>query len=189
MASSASFIIFCLVVMVVVPTSTLATTYTVGDTGGWVMGTDYSTWTSGKTFKVGDSLVFNYAGGHTVDEVSGSDYNTCTVGKSITSDNSGATTVALKTAGTHYFICGVAGHCGGGMKLSVTVVAAGSTAPTTPTTSPASPSSGGTSTGTATPTTNRPASNMPDSSSLATVSPSVGVVLAAVAAAVAVMVS
>lgn len=76
--------------------------------------------------------VFNYGSGHTVDEVSGSDYKTCTTGNSITSDSSGATTIPLKTAGTHYFICGVVGHCGMGMKLSVTV-GSGST-----TTAPAS---------------------------------------------------
>ncbi|KAK8642753.1 hypothetical protein V6N13_012086 [Hibiscus sabdariffa] len=99
----------------------LAKVYTVGDASGWTTGVDYSTWTSGKTFKVGDSLVFNYPTSHTVDEVSKSDYSTCTVGNAITTDNSGATTVALKKAGTRYFICGVVGHCGNGMKLAVKV--------------------------------------------------------------------
>ncbi|KAK8552170.1 hypothetical protein V6N13_120589 [Hibiscus sabdariffa] len=99
----------------------LAKVYTVGDASGWTTGVDYRTWTSGKTFKVGDSLVFNYPTSHTVDEVSKSDYSTCTVGNAITTDNSGATTVALKKAGTHYFICGVVGHCGNGMKLAVKV--------------------------------------------------------------------
>ncbi|KAJ0024100.1 hypothetical protein Pint_08392 [Pistacia integerrima] len=86
-----------LVICMVVPS--LATVYTVGDSSGWTMGADYSTWTSGKTFKVGDSLVFNYGSGHTVDEVSASDYNTCTTGNALTTDSSGATTIALKTAG------------------------------------------------------------------------------------------
>jgi hypothetical protein len=77
-----------------------------------------------------------------VDEVRASDYSTCTTGNAITSDSSGATTIALKTAGTHYFICGVPGHCGSGMKVAVTVAAAGSS------TSPSSgtPSSDGTTT-------------------------------------------
>ncbi|KAK3425813.1 hypothetical protein EUGRSUZ_B00045 [Eucalyptus grandis] len=124
----------------------LATVYTVGDTGGWVMGTDYTTWTSGKTFLVGDSLVFNYGGGHTVDEVSKSDY-----------DASGATTIPLKTAATHYFICGAAGHCSSGMKLAVSVKA-GSSPTATPPTSGGSPAATTTtpsppSTTTATPTT------------------------------------
>lgn len=34
----------------------MATVYTVGGSSGWALGTDYSTWTTGKTFLVGDSL-------------------------------------------------------------------------------------------------------------------------------------
>ena len=33
-----------------------ATSYTVGDGKGWVIGVDYSGWTSGKSFAVGDKL-------------------------------------------------------------------------------------------------------------------------------------
>jgi hypothetical protein len=33
-----------------------ATSYTVGDGKGWVVGVDYSGWTSGKSFAVGDKL-------------------------------------------------------------------------------------------------------------------------------------
>lgn len=33
-----------------------ATDFTVGDANGWTQGVDYTTWTSGKTFKVGDNL-------------------------------------------------------------------------------------------------------------------------------------
>ncbi|EPS60310.1 hypothetical protein M569_14493, partial [Genlisea aurea] len=124
--------------------------YSVGDSSGWSIGTDYSTWTKGKPFAVGDTLAFSYAGGgHTVDEVSARDYKSCTTGNSITSDSSGDTTIALNTAGTHYFICGVPGHCSAGMKLAVTV-AAGTTATTTATT----PSSTSTST---TPAVRKPA--------------------------------
>ncbi|KAL4332206.1 hypothetical protein GQ457_07G020690 [Hibiscus cannabinus] len=112
----------------------LATVYTVGDTSGWTTGVDYSTWTQGKTFKVGDILVFNYPSFHTVDEVSSSDYSTCTVGNAIRSDNSGATTVTLKTAGTVYFICGATGHCANGMKLAVKVESSSSATTTTTTT-------------------------------------------------------
>lgn len=83
--------------------------------------------------------VFTYGGGlHTVDEVSSSDYSSCSSGNSISTDSSGATTITLKTAGTHYFICATPGHCSGGMKVAVKVsAAAGGTSPTgtsTPTT-------------------------------------------------------
>lgn len=32
------------------------TVYTVGDSAGWGLSVDYGTWSSAKTFKVGDSL-------------------------------------------------------------------------------------------------------------------------------------
>lgn len=107
------------------------------------------------------SPVFNYAGGaHSVDEVSAADYAACTASNALQSDSSGTTTVTLKTAGKHYFICGIAGHCSNGMKLVVDVAAASpapapkapSTTPTTPSTTPATPASPGTSSG-LTPTT------------------------------------
>ena len=68
---------------------------------------------------------FKYAGGaHTVDEVSAADYASCSSSNALSSDSAGSTTVTLKTAGKHYFICGVAGHCSSGMKLVVDVAAA-----------------------------------------------------------------
>lgn len=36
--------------------STLATQWIVGDTQGWGLSVDYTTWASGKTFLVGDTL-------------------------------------------------------------------------------------------------------------------------------------
>ncbi|KAH6796212.1 hypothetical protein C2S51_037198 [Perilla frutescens var. frutescens] len=118
-----------------------AAVFTVGDSSGWAMSADYGTWATGKTFSVGDTLVFNYPPGHTVDEVSANDYKTCTTGNAIASDSSGATSVLLKTAGPHYYICGVPGHCGGGMKLSISVVAAAAGGGTTTTAAPAPPTS------------------------------------------------
>ena len=81
---------------------------------------------------------FNYPSGHTVDEVTSSDYSSCTASNAISTDSTGSTTIPLKTAGGHYFICGIAGHCSGGMKLSINVSEAASATPTTPTT-PATP--------------------------------------------------
>lgn len=115
--------ITCVVLALCLAVPTLATVYTVGDTSGWASGVDYTTWSSTKTFAVGDSLLFNYGGSHSVDEVSSSDYSSCSTSNTLSSDSSGATTVALKTAGAHYFICGTPGHCSNGMKLSVTVAA------------------------------------------------------------------
>ncbi|KAF4372940.1 hypothetical protein CsatB_008493 [Cannabis sativa] len=154
-------LLIVLVIYMVMPISS-ATVYTVGDTSGWAMGVDYTTWTSDKTFLVGDSLVFNYGSSHTVDEVSSSDYSSCTVGNAITSDNTGTTTISLKTTGTHYFICGVMGHCGNGMKLAVTVKSGGGSSSTTTPSSSSSSSGGG---GGTSSTTSTPGVRTPTSSS------------------------
>ncbi|GAU32502.1 hypothetical protein TSUD_317090 [Trifolium subterraneum] len=104
---------------------------------------------------VGDTSVFNYGAGHTVDEVKESDYKSCATGNSISTDSSGATTIPLKKAGKHYFICSVPGHCTGGMKLAVKVKASSSTASAAPSPTPAGKASPSDSTpaATATPTT------------------------------------
>ncbi|AES73096.1 putative Blue (type 1) copper binding protein [Medicago truncatula] len=114
-------LVLCFFLAITMPLPTLATNHIVGDGLGWTVGPDYNTWTSDKTFAVGDSLVFNYVAGHTVDEVKESDYKSCTTGNSISTDSSGATTIPLKEAGTHYFICAIPGHCTFGMKLFVKV--------------------------------------------------------------------
>ncbi|KAK6257321.1 hypothetical protein QUC31_000780 [Theobroma cacao] len=171
--ASPSVGVACLVLVLCMVVPSLATDYTVGDTAGWSTGVDYSIWTQGKTFNVGDSLVFNYPTSHTVDEVSQSDYSTCTVGNAISTENTGATTITLKTAGTHYFICGVIGHCGNGMKLAVTVESGSSTTPSkSPSSSSSPPSSDKPSTTTpSTATTTTTTTNVPYSSSSWSLSP------------------
>jgi len=67
--------------------------------------------------------VFLYGARHTVDEVAASDYSSCTTGNPISSDSSGETTIALKTAETHYFISATLGDCPSGMRLAVKVEA------------------------------------------------------------------
>ncbi|KAF3339368.1 blue copper protein-like protein [Carex littledalei] len=107
--------------------SASATDYTVGDTSGWTTGLDYSKWASAQNFQVGDNLVFTFASGaHTVTEVTKSDYDSCSSSNAISNSNTAPTTVLLASAGTHYFICGVPGHCSSGQKLSVTAGGSGS---------------------------------------------------------------
>ncbi|XP_010414849.1 PREDICTED: blue copper protein-like [Camelina sativa] len=110
----------------------------------WSLGKDYSSLATGKPYAVGDTIVFNYGAGHTVDEVSESDYKSCTLGNAISSDSSGTTSIALKTSGPRYFICGIPGHCTGGMKLSVTVAKASSGGSGDGTTDKTTPAQGGT---------------------------------------------
>ncbi|XP_078156754.1 mavicyanin-like [Carex rostrata] len=115
-----------------------ATDYTVGDMSGWTAGEDYTKWANAQNFQVGDNLLFNFAtGAHTVTEVTQSDYDSCS--SSNTVSNTSPTTVPLTSAGTHYFICGVPGHCSSGQKLAVTVGGSGSTYGSTNSTSTTSP--------------------------------------------------
>ena len=87
--------------------------------------------------------VFNYdAGAHTVNEVSASDYSACSTSNYISTDSRGSTTIPLKTAGTHYFVCGIPGHCTGGMKLSVSVSSGSGSTPSTSTPSLTTPTTG-----------------------------------------------
>ena len=116
--------------------------------------------------------MFNYAKGlHTVVEVSAGEYMACTAANPLgsESDSSGATTVALKAPGTHYYVCSIAGHCGAGMKLAVAVTVGGSNSnspgatpddPTTPRTSP-TPTAPYTTPTTTTPYTTTPTTTPP----------------------------
>lgn len=56
MAGVFSGLVVCAVLVFCVVVPSFATVYNVGESSGWTMGTDYSTWTSGKTFAVSDSL-------------------------------------------------------------------------------------------------------------------------------------
>ncbi|KAG8369192.1 hypothetical protein BUALT_Bualt15G0125600 [Buddleja alternifolia] len=159
----------CLMVLMIICSAIRAVPaaiYTVGEASGWSMGGDYSSWASDKTFAVGDTLV------------SANDYKTCTTGNAIASDSSGATSVTLKTAGSHYFICGIPGHCGGGMKLAVNVAAAasgGGTGDSSSTTATSPPSSTTTSSATPTEVRTPTAGTLTQPSSSATLSPFVAV--------------
>ncbi|XP_006647616.1 uclacyanin-3 [Oryza brachyantha] len=139
-----------LVLLLAAGAPAFAVDYTVGDTSGWTSGVDYGTWAKGKSFSVGDSLVFQYSMMHTVAEVSSADYSACSASNSIQSYSDQNTKIALTKPGTRYFICGTSGHCSGGMKLAVTVSAADATTPSPSTTTP-SPS-------TTTPSTSPPSS-------------------------------
>ncbi|KHN00195.1 Blue copper protein [Glycine soja] len=120
-AIAASF----LVLLLAFPT-VFGADHEVGDTSGWALGVNYNTWASGKTFTVGDTLVFKYDSTHQVDEVDEKDGNT---------------KIELTSTGKRYFLCPISGHCAGGMKLQINVAAASGTPPTTPSgTPPTTPS-------------------------------------------------
>lgn len=45
-----------LILLVAAPVAVYGASHTVGDTNGWTSTVDYTAWTSGKTFTVGDTL-------------------------------------------------------------------------------------------------------------------------------------
>ncbi|XP_022759478.1 uclacyanin-3-like [Durio zibethinus] len=125
-----------LLVLLVATPAAYAVQYTVGDSTGWTTTGDYTTWVQGKTFTVGDTLLFNYDSSHSLDEVTQSDYDNCNSGNALKTHSDGNTVITLSNTGPMYFICPTVGHCAGGMKLAVNVVAASGNTP--PTTSPPS---------------------------------------------------
>ncbi|TKW10830.1 hypothetical protein SEVIR_6G193500v4 [Setaria viridis] len=152
MASRSALI--ALLVVVSCAAAASAATYNVGETQGWSLGVDYSTWVTGKNFSVGDKLVFTYAtGNHDVLVVSKSDYDACNKGNALSTQTDGPTTITLDSAGDHYYICGIGTHCSGGMKLAVNV-GSGSGSGGAPT--PSTPSTPGTPTTPGTPSTPAP---------------------------------
>ncbi|KAE8734623.1 putative Uclacyanin 1 [Hibiscus syriacus] len=131
-----SLVIFAIVALMA-PVISSATEYVVGSGDGWNLGVKYDEWAKDKQFFVGDTLVFKYkAGSHNVYKVTGDQFKSCTV----PSNNSlgsftGNDTINLATAGTKWYICGIKGHCDGGMKLKITVLdAAPAPAPSAATT-------------------------------------------------------
>ncbi|KAG5538738.1 hypothetical protein RHGRI_019334 [Rhododendron griersonianum] len=104
----------------------------------WNEGINYQNWAAGKTFTVGDTLVFVYNTNHAVDIVDESDYTRCNSGNALHSYSGGQTTITLTAPGPMYFLCPTIGHCQAGMKLNITVAAI-----TTTTSSPTSSGAGG----------------------------------------------
>ncbi|KAL5214986.1 hypothetical protein ABZP36_004138 [Zizania latifolia] len=109
-----------LLVAAAVPAS--AKDYTVGDSSGWAPGVDYNAWAKGKTFNIGDTLLFQDNDGvHSVAEVSAADHSSCSASNPVRSYKDATTIITLTKPGTRYFICGTAGHCASGMKVTVKV--------------------------------------------------------------------
>ncbi|KAF8412459.1 hypothetical protein HHK36_000423 [Tetracentron sinense] len=98
-----------------------ATVYTVGDNAGWDISSDLDTWSKGKSFEVGDVLLFQYSSTHSVNEVTKDSFNGCNMTNPLLSSSDGNTSIPLTAAGDRYFVCGNKLHCLGGMKLQVNV--------------------------------------------------------------------
>ncbi|KGN45270.1 early nodulin-like protein 2 [Cucumis sativus] len=126
-------------------------THIVGDSVGWTTppggAAFYVNWTTGKTFAVGDSIVFNFTTEvHDVERVPKASFDICSddneIGETI---ESGPATVVLTTPGEHYYISTENQDCQLGQKLAINVVATRSTGPVTSVSTPptSGPTAGG----------------------------------------------
>ncbi|KAK9705229.1 hypothetical protein RND81_07G042000 [Saponaria officinalis] len=107
----------------------------------WTIGKSYSSYST-QSLKPGGTILFNYDKTlHNVEIVSKSDYENCVTGNALETFNDGKTSITLKQ-GAMYFICGIPGHCKGGMKLQVNVgdSSSSSTPATSTTPTPTTPS-------------------------------------------------
>nr|AFK46705.1 unknown [Lotus japonicus] len=136
--------IFLALVVSLITKEALAEQHVVGGSQGWDQSTDFNSWVSGKTFNVGDQLVFKYSSGlHSVVELgSESDYKNCDIGSAVNTMSSGNDAVKLSKPGTRYFACGTSGHCSQGMKVKITTGKGNAPSSSSTTTSAASTSQG-----------------------------------------------
>ncbi|KZV20058.1 blue copper protein-like [Dorcoceras hygrometricum] len=119
-----------------------AVTYTVGDSLGWTVppggAIAYQTWARGKSFLVGDTLVFNFTTNtHDVVEVTKTEFDSCNTA-STAIITTGPARITLNSSGEHFYICTLPRHCSLGQKLAINVTAGGATV--TPPISPSTPS-------------------------------------------------
>ncbi|XP_061361979.1 early nodulin-like protein 14 [Gastrolobium bilobum] len=107
--------------------------YTVGDKLGWLVPPGgeiaYATWAYGKTFIIGDSLVFYYLNGtQDVAVVTKEAYEKCETNNTLAVYTSSPTRIILKTTGEHFFTSTYKHHCALGQKLAINVTSFNGTA-------------------------------------------------------------
>ncbi|CAD6221049.1 unnamed protein product [Miscanthus lutarioriparius] len=92
-----------------------ATQWVVGDECGWRAKFNQTGWADGKTFVVGDTLLFKYPKGkHTVVQVGEEDFATCNHDdddNQLGASCSGHDVVRLDKPGKMWFICTKRNHC------------------------------------------------------------------------------
>lgn len=107
--------------------ATAQTVHVVGDDMGWIIPSNgaaaYTNWAAGKTFSVGDTLVFNFTTDrHDVLQVEKTSFDGCNsqnaIGNAIMT---GPANMTLDSIGEHYYICTFGMHCLNGQKLAITV--------------------------------------------------------------------
>ncbi|TKY71319.1 Basic blue protein [Spatholobus suberectus] len=116
-SSTTIFLLLLFPMLVLYSEMVRADTYTVGNAGRWTF--DVVDWPNGKSFKAGDTLVFNYCPRfHNVVAVDEAGYKTCSSAKGVKVYQSGKDEIQL-APGQNYFISGFPDNCQMGMKIAV----------------------------------------------------------------------
>ncbi|XP_047334089.1 mavicyanin-like [Impatiens glandulifera] len=112
--------------------------YNVGDSVGWTNNGsfNYKSWSSTKTFQVGDTIVFEYKPQFdNVVRVTHKNFNSCNSTAGYYNLSSGADSITIMKPGHFFFISGFPGHCLSGQKVDIRV--GSGLQPTSPAQSPA----------------------------------------------------
>jgi len=123
------------------PTPRGPVTYIVGEQLGWFVPGQYaySAWAYGKTFTVGDTLVFNFINEtQDVAVVTKSAFENCTTNSTIAVFKDSPVYIILNTTGEHYFTSTYDRHCEFGQKLAINVTATGTATSPSSATAPSS---------------------------------------------------
>uniref|UniRef100_A0A2N9HWH2 Phytocyanin domain-containing protein n=1 Tax=Fagus sylvatica TaxID=28930 RepID=A0A2N9HWH2_FAGSY len=110
------------IAFLVLPALVFAKEYVVGAEAGRDSEVDYYAWADGKTFYVGDVLVFNYSQDeHNVIVVNATGYDKCLASSNSGAFYSGNDKITSTTPGNKYYIC--QWHCDySDQKLMITVL-------------------------------------------------------------------
>ncbi|KAI9085305.1 hypothetical protein K1719_032682 [Acacia pycnantha] len=110
--------------------------HVVGGDRGWDPSSDIASWSSGKTFRVGDEIWFTYsvAQGLVAELQSKEEYESCNVTNPIKMYTDGLHTIPLEKEGIIYFASSDIKNCKNGLKLHVDVLPRAFESPPAPTT-------------------------------------------------------
>ncbi|KDP37784.1 hypothetical protein JCGZ_06463 [Jatropha curcas] len=98
--------------------------HVVGDDRGWDPSSDVASWSSGKTFRVGDKIWFAYSTAHGKIAELGTkeEFESCDVRNPIKLYNDGLFNIVLDGEGIRYFVSSNLESCKKGLKLPVEVI-------------------------------------------------------------------
>ncbi|KAK6149689.1 hypothetical protein DH2020_017214 [Rehmannia glutinosa] len=105
------------------PRVSAQTHHVVGGDSGWGPALDVTSWLSGRVFRVGDKIWFNYAGTEdSIVELEGpEEFQSCNLTNPIRMYTDPVSHVELEKEGTRYFTSGNLDNCKNGLKLPVPV--------------------------------------------------------------------